>query len=88
MILAVAQAKLDAFDKCIADLLVIALFFCLCSCKYTKTNSHRRTIQFRFQDMEFHEANGVIPPDAAANVLLADLVVTLFLDTQKKCVCG
>ena len=71
-----------------ADLLVIVLFFCLRSCEYTKTNSHRRTTQFRFQDMQFHDANGVILTDAAADVLLVALAITLLLDTQKNCVHG
>ena len=48
VIIAVANAKLDAFNQCMADLLVMSLLFCLCSCEYTKTNSHRRTDQFRF----------------------------------------
>ena len=71
-----------------ADLLVNALFFCLCSCDYTKTNLHCRTTQFRFQDMQFHDANGVIPRDAVANVFLEASAVTLFLDTQNNCVSG
>ena len=82
VMVAVAQAKPDAFNQCMADLLVIALFFCLRSCQYTKTNSHRRTTQFRFQDMQFHNANGVIPPDAAANEFLVASSVTLSLDTK------
>ena len=68
---AVAQAKLYAFNQCMADLLVIALFFCLSSCEYTKTNSNFRTTQFRFRYMQFHDANGVIPSDATADVFLA-----------------
>ena len=66
-------------------LLVISLFFCLQSCEYTNANSHRSTTQFRFQDMQFHDTNGVILPDAAENVFLAALSITLFLDTQKNC---
>ena len=68
-----------------ADLLDIALFFFLRSCEYTKTNSHRRTTQFLFQYMQFHDANGLIPPDAASNVFLAASEINLFLDTQKNC---
>ena len=84
----VAQAKPNAVDQCMAYLLFIALFFCLRSCEYTKTNSHRRTTQFRFQDIQFLDANGVIPPDADAKVFLAASAIILFLDTQKNCVCG
>ena len=51
VMVAVAQYKPDAFDLCMADLLVIDLFFCLWYCKYTKTNPHHRTTQFRLQYM-------------------------------------
>ena len=71
VMVAVSQAKLDAFDQWMTDLLVISLFLCLRSCDYTNTNYHRCTTQFCFQDMQFYSANGVIPPDAAANVFLA-----------------
>ena len=70
---AVAQSKPDAFDQCMSDLLIISIFFCLHPCECTKTNSHCRTTQFRFQDMQFHDSNGVIPPDAAVYVFLAVL---------------
>ena len=86
VMVAVAQAKPDAFEQCMAYLLAIALFFFLCSCEYNNTNSHRRTTQFRFQDMQFHDTNGVIPPDAAAYVFISALVITLFLYTQNNCV--
>ena len=43
--------------------------------------------QFSFQDMQFHDANGVILPEAAADVFLAALAINLFLDTQDSCVC-
>ena len=88
VVMAVSQAKPDTFDQCMADLLIISLFFCLRSCEYTNTNSHRRTTKFLFQDMQLHDANGVIPPDAAANLFLAASVITLFLDTQNNCVRG
>ena len=86
VMLAIAQSKPYAFDQCVADLLVIALFFCLRSCEYTKTNSHRRKTQFRFQDVQFHDANGVMPPDAAVNLFLEASAITLFLDTQENSV--
>ena len=71
-----------------AYLLVIAILFCLCSCEYIKTNSHRRTTQFRFQDIQFHDNNGVILAYAAADVFLVALSINLFLDTQNKFVRG
>ena len=43
VMVALTQSKPDAFDHCMADLLAIALFFCIRSCKYTKTNSHHST---------------------------------------------
>ena len=85
---AVARATLDAFTQCWTDLIVIALFFCLRSCEYTKTNSHRRTTQFRMRDMQFQDAEGVIPWNAPDAQFLAALAMTLFLDTQKNCVRG
>ena len=38
--------------------------------------------------MQFHDANGVIPLDAAADVFLAALAITLLLDTQISFVYG
>ena len=70
------------------DLLVVSLFFYLLSCKYTKTNSHRRTTQFLFQGMQFHDANDVILPYPSADVSMVALGITLFLDTQKIFVLG
>ena len=83
---AIAKSKPDAFEQFMADLLVIALLFCIRSCEYINTNSHRRTTQSRCQYMQFHDANGVISPDADADVFLAALEITLFLDTQNNCV--
>ena len=88
VMVAFAQAKPDAFKQCMVYILIIEFFFCLRSCEYTNTNSHRRTTQFRCHDMKFHEANGVIPPDAAADLFLSALATTLLLDTQNNCVHG
>ena len=88
VVFAAAHADADAFSQCRADLIIFALFFCLRSCEYTKTNSHRRTTQFRFRDIQFHDDNGVIPTQAPAKVFLAATAVTLYLDTQKNCVRG
>ena len=85
---AVTHAAADAFSQCWADLIVLALFFCLRSCEYTKNNSHRRTTQFRFRDMQFHDDDGVIPAKAPAKVFLDASTVTLYIDTQKNCVRG
>ena len=85
---AAAHADADAFSQCWSDLIIIALFFCLRSCEYTKTNSHRRTTQFRFRDIQFHDDDGVIPTQAPAKVFMAATAVTLYLDTQKNCVRG
>ena len=85
---AVSKAKQNTFGHCMADLLFIDILFSLRSCEYTKTNSHRRMTQFRFRDMQFHDGNGVIPPDADAYVFLAALAITLFLDTQNNCLHG
>ena len=71
------------FEKCSADLIQTTIFFCLISCKYTKNNSHRRTVQFRFKDMQLQDKEGVIPQDAPTEVYLQAQTVNLFLDTQK-----
>ena len=62
--------------------------FCLRSCEYTKTNSHRRTTQFRLRHMQFQDTQGTIPFDAPDSHFLQALVVTLLLDTQKNSVRG
>ena len=85
---AVAHAAADAFSQCWADLIVLALFFCLRLCEYKKTNSQHRTTQFRFRDMQFHDDDSVIPAKAPAKVFIAVSAVTLYLDTQKNCVRG
>ena len=73
-------------DWCLADLVQIGLYFCLRSCEYTKTNSHRRTTQFCLRDMQFQDTRGSIPFDAPDSRFLLALVVTLFLETQKNSV--
>ena len=76
-------ASYNPKDHCLADLVKIVLYFCLRSCEYTKTNSHRRTTQFRLRDIQFQDSRGTIPFDAPASRFLTALVVTLSLDTQK-----
>ena len=88
MVKAAAAATTSPLSQCLADLIQIALFFCLRSCEYTKTNSHRRTVQFRYKDMQFHDSRGIIPHDAPDAEFLAAWAVTLFLDTQKNSVRG
>ena len=82
------QADASPKAQCTADLIQIGLFFCLRSCEYTKTQSHRRTTQFRFRDMQFHNAAGVIPANASDKTFLEAWATTLFLDTQKNGVRG
>ena len=82
------QADSSPKAQCTADLIQIGLFFCLRSCEYTKSASHRRTTQFRFRDVQFHDGDGVIPRDAPDKTFLDAWAVTLFLDTQKNCVRG
>ena len=74
-------------DHCLVGLLQIGMYFCLRLCKNTKTNSHRRTMKFRLRDILFQDACGAIPFDAPTSRFLNELVVTLFLDTQKNSVC-
>ena len=74
-------------DQCLADLVQIGLYFCLRSCEY-KTNSHRRTTQFRLRGIQFQDVHGAIPFDSPDSRFLNVLVVTLFLYTQKNSVCG
>ena len=73
---------------CTAYLIHIALFFCMRSCEYTKTQSHRHTVQFRFRDIQFHNEDGSVPQYAPDKNILHARYVTLFLDTQNNCVQG
>ena len=70
------------------DLIQIVLYFCLRSCEYTKTNSQKCTTQFRFRDLQFHDASGILPIDAPVLRIRRPKVVTLYLDTQKNSVRG
>ena len=75
-------------DWCLADLVKIGLYFFLRSCKYTKTNSHHHTTQFRLHGIQFQDGRCTIHFDAPDSRLLNALVVNLFLDTQKNSVGG
>ena len=88
MVAAEAADPSCLFSQCLADLIQIALFFCLRLCEYTKTNSHRWTVQLLFKYMHFNEKEGVIPHDTPTKVFLQARSVTLFLDTQKNSVRG
>ena len=87
-VMAVAEASniFCPFAQCSADFIQITLFFCLRLCEHTKTNSHRRTVQFCLKDLQFHDADGVIPLDAFSKIFLCSRAVTLLLDTQKNSV--
>ena len=76
------------FSQCQADLIQIGLFFFLRSCKYTKINSHRRTVQFLLKDLLFHDADGVIPHYAPSKTFIRARSVNLFPDTQNNSVWG
>ena len=76
------------FDQCSADLIHISPFFCLQSCKYTKTNLHRQTVQFRLMDLQFHDADSFILHDAPSKTFICAQAVTLFLYTQNNTVQG
>ena len=88
LVMDIAKSASTVKHLCISQLTILALFFCLRSCEYTKTSSHKRTVQFRFRDLQFHDDQGVIPFDAPDARFLAALAVTLFLDTQKNSVRG
>ena len=68
----------------LGDLIHIALYFCLRSCEYTKTNSHKRTTQFHFRDLQFHDASDILPFDAPVLRIRQATAVTFYLDTPKK----
>ena len=70
------------FTQFQADLIQIALFFYLCSCNYTKMKSHRQTVQFRHEYLEFHNLDRVVPHNAPFKTFLCAWAVTLFLDTE------
>ena len=85
---AAAAADSTSFEGCQANLIQIALFFCLRSCEYTKTVSHQRTVQFRFKDLQFHDKHVIIPQDTPDYIFIFTKAVTLFLDTQKNFIQG
>ena len=72
-------------SQCTADLIQIYLFFFLRSCKSTKTESHRRAVQFCFCNLQFHDKNGMIPLNAPSKLLIRTCDIYLFLDTHKNC---
>ena len=74
------------FAQCQADLIQIALLFCLLSYNCMKTNSHRWTVQFRLKEFQFQNTYRVIPHGAPSNTFLYARAITLFLDTQKNSV--
>ena len=74
--------------RCLGDLIQIELYFCISSSEYTKTNYHKRTTQFRFCDLQFHDASGILPFDAPASRIRRAMAVTLYLDNQKNSIHG
>ena len=54
----------------------------------TQIFSHKRTTQFRFCDLEFHDASGILPFDAPALRIRRSVAMTLYLDTQKNSIRG
>ena len=63
-----------------SNLITVTLFFCLRSCKYFKISSHYCTTQFYLQDIQFHNAKGIIPVDISNTIFLEASTVTFFLD--------
>ena len=89
LVMSIAASPLkSAKARCTVDIIIIVLFFCLRSCEYSKTNSYRRTTQYRMQEIQFHNQAGIIPKDDPDKIFLAADAVTLFLDTQKNSVRG
>ena len=64
MVSAEAAAPSCPFAQYSANIIQIVLFFFLQSCKYTMTNSHQRMVKLRSKDMQFHDKEGVTPPNA------------------------
>ena len=73
---------------CTTDIIQTALFLCLRSCEYTKTQSHRRIVQFRLQDMQFNDAGGVVSQDVPDKHFFCARDFTLSLNTHKNFVQG
>ena len=69
--------------RCLGDLIHIVLYFCLRSCEYTKTNSHKCTTQFQFRYLKFHDSIGILPFDSPVLLIRRTTAVTLYLNTQK-----
>jgi hypothetical protein len=88
VIQAAVAADSTPFEECQANLIQIVLLFCMRSCEYTNTVSHRHTVQFRFKDIQFHNEHGIIPQYTPDHIFLFTKAFTLFLDTQKNSVQG
>ena len=76
------------FTQLQADLIHVPLFLLLSPFEYTKTKSHRRMVQFRIKDFQFHYADGVVPHNAPSKTFLRAWAITLFLYIQKDSIQG
>ena len=67
----------------IADLVVVAYFFLLRVCEYTKSSRVTRTVPLRRQDIQLWRNNRILPHTLPADELLLADAVTINLENQK-----
>ena len=72
----------------IADLIVVAFFFLLRVCEYTKSARSTRTIPLRRKDIQLWHGNTLIPHDEPLPNLLQATSATINLENQKNGVKG
>ena len=79
----IIEKSMDRLSKatCAANFIQVALLFCLRSCEYSKTNSHRCTTHFSLHNIHFHNYDSVISANALDITFLSVNIVTLSLDT-------
>jgi hypothetical protein len=70
-------------ERIIADLVVVAFFFLLRICEYTKSSRRTRTVPLRRKDIQLWHRKQLVPQSAPLHQLLRADAVTINLENQK-----
>jgi hypothetical protein len=70
-------------DRIIADLVVVAFFFLLRICEYTKSSRSTRTVPLRRKDIQLWHGKTLLPHSSSLHHLLQADAVTINLENQK-----
>jgi hypothetical protein len=70
-------------ERIIADLVVVAFFFLLRICEYTKSSRRTRTVPLRRKDIQLWHKNRLLPHSTPLHQLLQADAVTINLENQK-----